>query len=89
MISWTYCIHMSASKYIYMFSPVRAAVRSKPLTCALAYNKPPPMGANMIPIAKNNGRTVLGVRIGCQAFNRCWRNAVFAGRLLFVFAGAG
>jgi hypothetical protein len=36
------------------------------LTCALANNNPPPMGANMIPMAKNNGRTVLGVRIGLR-----------------------
>jgi hypothetical protein len=45
-------------------SSLRAAMRLQPLTCALAYNKPPPMGANMMPMAKNKGRTVLGVRIG-------------------------
>lgn len=38
-------------------------------TFALAYINAPPMGANMIPIAKNNGSTVLGVRIGCHALS--------------------
>jgi hypothetical protein len=33
-------------------------------TLALAHNSRPPMGANMIPMAKKMGRTVLGVRIG-------------------------
>jgi hypothetical protein len=49
--------------------PVSAASASFPklLTCALANNNPPPMGANMMPMAKNNGRTVFGVRIGLQS----------------------
>ena len=34
------------------------------------------MGAKMMPTPKSSGRTVLGVRMGCQAFNRCWRKAV-------------
>ena len=33
-------------------------------TLALAHNSRPPMGANMMPMAKKMGRTVLGVRIG-------------------------
>ena len=33
-------------------------------TCELAYSNSPPMGANIIPMAKNRGSTVLGVRIG-------------------------
>ena len=45
-------------------------------TFALAYIKAPPIGANMMPTAKKRGKTVLGVRIGCHAFNRCCRNAV-------------
>jgi hypothetical protein len=34
------------------------------------------MGAKITPTPNNSGRTVLGVRIGCQAFKRCWRKAV-------------
>lgn len=34
------------------------------------------MGAKMTPTPNSSGRTVLGVRMGCQAFNRCWRKAV-------------
>lgn len=36
------------------------------------------MGANSIPMMKSVGNTVLGVRIGCQAFSRCCLNAVSA-----------
>lgn len=36
------------------------------------------MGAKMTPTMKKSGSTVLGVRMGCHAFNRCWRNAVSA-----------
>ena len=34
------------------------------------------MGAKMMPIIRSVGRTVFGVRIGCQAFSRCCLNAV-------------
>lgn len=34
------------------------------------------MGANMIPMMRSVGRTVFGVRIGCQAFSRCCLKAV-------------
>lgn len=47
-------------------------------TDALAHSSRPPMGAKMMPTAKNMGKTVLGVRIGCHAFNRCCLNAVSA-----------
>lgn len=33
-------------------------------TCELAYINNPPIGANMMPIMKKSGRTVLGVKIG-------------------------
>jgi hypothetical protein len=45
-------------------------------TCELAHSNSPPSGAKMTPTAKNSGRTVLGVRMGCQAFRRCCRKAV-------------
>jgi hypothetical protein len=35
-----------------------------------------PMGAKMMPMMRSVGRTVFGVRIGCQAFSRCCLNAV-------------
>jgi hypothetical protein len=35
-----------------------------------------PMGAKIIPMMRRVGRTVLGVRIGCQAFRRCCLKAV-------------
>jgi hypothetical protein len=34
------------------------------------------MGAKMIPMMRSVGRTVLGVRMGCQAFSRCCLKAV-------------
>lgn len=34
------------------------------------------MGAKMTPTAKKSGSTVLGVKMGCQAFSRCWRKAL-------------
>jgi hypothetical protein len=34
------------------------------------------MGAKMMPMMRRVGRTVFGVRIGCQAFSRCCLNAV-------------
>lgn len=34
------------------------------------------MGANITPTPNSSGRTVLGVRMGCHAFRRCWRKAV-------------
>lgn len=37
------------------------------------------MGTNRIPVMSSVGSTVLGVRIGCQAFNRCCLNAVSGG----------
>ena len=40
-------------------------------TLLLAQIKTPPIGAKMIPMRKKVGRTVLGVRIGCQALRRC------------------
>ena len=36
----------------------------------------PPMGAKRMPMMKKVGRTVLGVRMGCQAFKRCCLKAV-------------
>lgn len=45
-------------------------------TCELAHSSRPPSGAKMTPTAKNSGSTVLGVRMGCQAFKRCCRKAV-------------
>lgn len=38
------------------------------LTSELANSKSPPIGANIILITKNKGRTVLGVRIGLEGF---------------------
>ena len=35
-----------------------------------------PMGAKMMPMMRSVGRTVFGVRIGCQALSRCCLNAV-------------
>jgi hypothetical protein len=35
-----------------------------------------PMGAKIMPMMRSVGRTVFGVRIGCQAFSRCCLNAV-------------
>jgi hypothetical protein len=35
-----------------------------------------PMGAKRIPMIRRVGRTVFGVRIGCQAFSRCCLKAV-------------
>lgn len=34
------------------------------------------MGAKMMPMMRSVGRTVFGVRIGCQAFSLCCLNAV-------------
>jgi len=34
------------------------------------------MGAKRMPMMRSVGRTVFGVRIGCQAFSRCCLNAV-------------
>ena len=34
------------------------------------------MGAKRMPMMRRVGRTVFGVRIGCQAFSRCCLNAV-------------
>ena len=45
-------------------------------TVELAHNSTPPMGAKMTPTAKKSGSTVLGVKMGCQAFSRCWRKAL-------------
>jgi len=45
-------------------------------TLELAYSSSPPIGAKMTPTPNRSGRTVLGVRMGCQAFRRCWRKAV-------------
>jgi hypothetical protein len=36
----------------------------------------PPIGANRMPMRKSVGRTVRGVRIGCQALSRCCLKAV-------------
>lgn len=40
-----------------------------------------PNGVNTMASKNKNGMTVFGVRIGCHAFNLCWRNAVFGGFL--------
>jgi hypothetical protein len=40
--------------------------REKRLTWALAHNKTPPIGANMMPITKKSGKTDLGVKIGLR-----------------------
>jgi hypothetical protein len=45
-------------------------------TVELAHRSTPPIGAKMTPTAKKRGRTVFGVRIGCQAFRRCCRKAL-------------
>ena len=45
-------------------------------TFELAYSSSPPIGAKMTPTPNRSGRTVLGVRMGCHAFRRCWRKAV-------------
>lgn len=39
----------------------------------------PPMGAKSTPMMKSVGRTVLGVRMGCQALSRCCLKAVSGG----------
>jgi len=39
------------------------------LTMALDQSKRPPIGAKMMPTAKNSGRTVFGVRIGLEDVN--------------------
>jgi hypothetical protein len=41
------------------------------LTMALDQSKRPPIGAKMMPTAKNSGRTVFGVRIGLKDVNAC------------------
>ena len=38
-----------------------------------------PIGMKQMPRTKNAGSTVRGVRIGCHALSRCWRNAEPAG----------
>jgi hypothetical protein len=38
---------------------------------ALDQSKRPPIGAKMMPTAKNSGRTVFGVRIGLEKVNTC------------------
>lgn len=45
-------------------------------TVELAHSSTPPMGAKRTPTAKKSGSTVLGVKMGCQAFSRCWRKAL-------------
>jgi hypothetical protein len=50
-----------------------------------AYSNSPPSGPNMIPTAKNKGRTVLGVRMGAYARSRCCRKAVLGGFRDFGF----
>jgi hypothetical protein len=51
-------------------------------TKLLPHTSKPPMGANMMPVMKSVGRTVLGVSIGCHAFRRCCLKAVSRGLLL-------
>lgn len=46
------------------------------LTLLLPHTSKAPIGANKMPMINKVGRTVLGVRIGCQAFNLCCLNAV-------------
>lgn len=45
-------------------------------TLSEATYSPIPIGRNTRPIIKNVGKTVLGVRMGCHAFNRCCLKAV-------------
>lgn len=45
-------------------------------TLLLPITRRAPMGAKRIPMMRRVGRTVFGVRIGCQAFSRCCLNAV-------------
>jgi hypothetical protein len=44
-----------------------------------------PMGAKMRPIMKMVGKTALGVKMGCHAFNRCCLNAVSARQLCMIY----
>jgi len=44
------------------------------------------MGANIIPMMKSVGRTVLGVSMGCHALSLCCLNAVLAGRFQLPFS---
>lgn len=46
------------------------------LTVSLSYKNRPPRGAKMIPAASSVGKTVLGVKSGCQALSLCCLNAV-------------
>ena len=45
---------------------IQNRILARSLTWALAYNRSPPIGANMIPTTKKRGKTVLGVRIGLR-----------------------
>jgi hypothetical protein len=46
------------------------------LTVLLPQMSTAPIGANSKPMAKSVGRTLLGVKMGCQALRRCCLNAV-------------
>lgn len=55
---------------------VRARTGGDLRTSPLPQTRRPPMGAKMRPMTRRVGRTVLGVRMGCQALSRCCLNAV-------------
>jgi hypothetical protein len=57
-------------------SPERLVYLVDILTLPLPQIRRPPMGAKHRPTMNKTGRTVLGVRIGCQAFRRCCLKAV-------------
>jgi hypothetical protein len=46
------------------------------LTVLLPQMRTAPIGAKSKPMAKSVGRTLLGVKMGCQALRRCCLNAV-------------
>ncbi|RUP43261.1 hypothetical protein BC936DRAFT_137421 [Jimgerdemannia flammicorona] len=59
-------------------SSTQPALPAKKLTILLAYSSRPPMGAKISPTMKKVGSTVLGVKMGCHAGNRCCLNGVSA-----------
>lgn len=53
----------------------------KRLTVLEKWRRTPPRTTNTTPIAKKRGKTVLAVRIGCQAGKRCCFRAVSRQRI--------
>ena len=52
-------------------------------TNPLPHTRRPPMGAKTRPMMRRVGRTVFGVKIGCQAFRRCCLKAVSMLRTIY------